>query len=117
MVILPVIIRMPLESISRIEIVRGTGSLQYGAQFGGMLNYVTKQADTTKAFQFRKHQYGGSYNLLSTYNAIGGTSENSNTMLTINKKARDGYGENEHTESESQDVILEYEFHQIFLQE
>ena len=29
---------MPLESIERIELVRGTGSLQYGAQFGGMLN-------------------------------------------------------------------------------
>src|SRR5688500_1283360 len=31
---------MPFESIGRIELVRGTGSLQYGAQFGGMLNYV-----------------------------------------------------------------------------
>ena len=27
---------MPLESIDHIELVRGTGSLQYGAQFGGM---------------------------------------------------------------------------------
>jgi Outer membrane receptor for Fe3+-dicitrate len=25
---------MPMESIERIELVRGTGSLQYGAQFG-----------------------------------------------------------------------------------
>ena len=63
---------MPLESISRIEIVRGTGSLQYGAQFGGMLNYVTKQGDTTKKFSFESVNTGGSYNLLSTYNAIGG---------------------------------------------
>jgi Fe(3+) dicitrate transport protein len=26
---------MPMEAVQRIEIVRGTGSLQYGAQFGG----------------------------------------------------------------------------------
>ena len=31
---------IPLEAIDRIEIVRGTGSLQYGAQFGGIVNYV-----------------------------------------------------------------------------
>jgi len=31
---------MPMESVERIEMVRGTGSLQYGAQFGGMMNYV-----------------------------------------------------------------------------
>ncbi|MEI9944007.1 MAG: TonB-dependent receptor plug domain-containing protein [Chitinophagaceae bacterium] len=48
---------MPLESIARIELVRGTGSLQYGAQFGGMLNYVTKQGDTTRPFSFEKYQY------------------------------------------------------------
>lgn len=39
---------MPLESIDHIELVRGTGSLQYGAQLGGMLNYVTKEADSLR---------------------------------------------------------------------
>ncbi|MEI9806435.1 MAG: TonB-dependent receptor plug domain-containing protein [Bacteroidota bacterium] len=63
---------MPLESIGRIELVRGTGSLQYGAQFGGMLNYVTKQGDTTRPFSFESINTVGSFNLLSTYNAIGG---------------------------------------------
>ena len=63
---------MPLESIDRIELVRGTGSLQYGAQFGGMLNYVSKQGDTTKPFSFESINTVGSYKLLSTFNAIGG---------------------------------------------
>lgn len=39
---------LPMEAIERIELVRGTGALQYGAQFGGMLNYVSKQPDTTR---------------------------------------------------------------------
>jgi Fe(3+) dicitrate transport protein len=33
----------PTEALERIEIVRGAGSLQYGPQFGGLLNYVTKK--------------------------------------------------------------------------
>ena len=37
----------PMESMQSVELVRGTASLQSGAQFGGMLNYVSKKADTT----------------------------------------------------------------------
>ena len=105
---------MPLESISRIEIVRGTGSLQYGAQFGGMINYVTKQADTTKVFGFESINTAGSYNLLSTYNAIGGTIGKFRYHAYYNKKGRKGYRKNEQTESESENVILEYRFQSNF---
>ncbi|MBP7478376.1 MAG: TonB-dependent receptor plug domain-containing protein, partial [Chitinophagales bacterium] len=63
---------IPMESVERIELVRGTGSLQYGAQFGGMLNYVSKQGDTSRPFGFETYNTIGSYNLLSTYNAISG---------------------------------------------
>ena len=52
---------MPLESIERIELVRGTGSLQYGSQFGGMLNYVSKQGDTTKSIHFESYNTVGSF--------------------------------------------------------
>ena len=31
----------PMESFEKIEVVRGTGALQYGAQFGGLINYLT----------------------------------------------------------------------------
>ncbi|MGZ8525881.1 MAG: TonB-dependent receptor plug domain-containing protein, partial [Chitinophagaceae bacterium] len=92
---------MPLESIARIELVRGTGSLQYGAQFGGMLNYITKQGDTTRSFSFESINTVGSFNLLSTYNAIGGKSGKFKYYTYIHKKSRDGYRDNEHTDSES----------------
>ena len=32
----------PLQSVQRIEVVRGQGSLQYGPQFGGMINYILR---------------------------------------------------------------------------
>ena len=33
----------PLEAVETIEIVRGGSSLQFGPQFGGMINYVLKE--------------------------------------------------------------------------
>ncbi len=93
---------MPLESIDHIELVRGTGSFQYGAQFGGMLNYITKQGDTTKAFSFESINTAGSFNLLSTYNAIGGKTGKFKYYAYFQKKSRDGYRDNEHTNSEAQ---------------
>lgn len=101
---------MPLESIAKIELVRGTGSLQYGAQFGGMLNYVSKQGDTSKKFGFESVNTAGSFNLVSTYNAIGGKAGKFKYYAYYYKKSRDGYRANEHTESQAQDVVLSYDF-------
>lgn len=105
---------MPLESIERIELVRGTGSLQYGAQFGGMLNYITKQGDTTRPFSFESINTVGSFNLLSTYNAIGGKKGAFRYYAYINKKSRGGYRNNEHTDSEAESIMLAYEPSQKF---
>lgn len=100
---------MPFESIERIELVRGTGSLQYGAQFGGMLNYVTKRADTARPFSFESINTAGSFGLLSTYNAIGGKFGRLHYYAYGFKKSRNGYRNNEHTESQAQAVMLQYD--------
>ena len=100
---------MPLESIERIELVRGTGSLQYGAQFGGMLNYITKQGDTTRPVSFESITTIGSFNLVSTYNAIGGKVGKFQYYAYLHKKSKAGYRDNEHTDSEAQMVALTYQ--------
>ena len=100
---------MPLESIGKIELVRGTGSLQYGAQFGGMLNYITKQGDTTRSFSFESINTAGSFNLLSTYNAVGGKVGKFKYYGYFQKKTRGGYRDNEHTVSEAEAIIITYE--------
>ncbi|HNU41071.1 MAG TPA: TonB-dependent receptor plug domain-containing protein, partial [Cyclobacteriaceae bacterium] len=64
---------IPMEAVDRIELVRGTGSLQYGAQFGGMLNYVTKAPDSTRAFGLESITSVGSYGLVTSYLAASGT--------------------------------------------
>ncbi|HTF29420.1 MAG TPA: TonB-dependent receptor plug domain-containing protein, partial [Flavitalea sp.] len=100
---------MPLESIERIQLVRGTGSLQYGAQFGGMLNYITKQGDTTRKFGFESVNSMGSFKQLSTYNAIGGKIGKFRYYSYMYRKSRDGYRKYEHTDSEAEQVTVAYE--------
>ena len=100
---------MPLESIERIELVRGTGSLQYGAQFGGMLSYISKQGDSSRKFSFENISTVGSYNLVGSYNAIGGQIGKIKYYAYVNRKSKDGYRDYEHTSSESEDVMLTYE--------
>lgn len=63
---------VPMEAIDHIELVRGTGSLQYGAQFGGMINYVTKQPKKEDTFGFESINTAGSYGLLSSFNMFSG---------------------------------------------
>lgn len=62
----------PMEAVSRIEMVRGASSLQFGSQFGGLVNYVTKDAQLNKPFEFTTSQTIGSFGLFNSFNAIGG---------------------------------------------
>jgi len=62
-----------LQAVQRIEIVRGHGALQYGPQFGGMVNYILRNGShITKKIEFETQQTVGSNGLFNSYNAIGG---------------------------------------------
>jgi Fe(3+) dicitrate transport protein len=64
-----------LQAVQRIEVVRGQGSLQYGPQFGGLINYILRNgSEFTKPFEFETQQTIGSNALFNSYNAIGGKS-------------------------------------------
>ncbi len=100
----------PLESIQKIELIRGTASLQYGSQFGGMMNYITKQPDSTKKVSFESINSVGSFGLFSSYNAIGGQLGKFRYYAYIQKRVSDGYRKNATSNSEAQFVSLEYLF-------
>ena len=74
-----------------------------------MLNYSTKQGDTSRPFSFESINTIGSFNLLSSYNAIGGKVGKFRYHAYVNKKSRDGYRDGEHTDSQSEDVVLSYD--------
>lgn len=100
---------IPMESVERIELVRGTASLQFGAQFGGMLNYVSKQGDTFKKIGLESYNTIGSFNLNSSYNAIGGQIGKLNYYTYFSSKSRDGYRNEEHTNYDAEGIILNYD--------
>lgn len=62
----------PVQALKSINFIRGAASLQFGPQFGGMLNFVLKDASKKKIAYSGEHTYGA-YNLMSTYNQLSGT--------------------------------------------
>lgn len=84
----------PMQAVDRIELVRGGASLQYGPQFGGLLNYVLKKPATDKAFSLESQQSVGSYGLFSTYNSVGGTVGRLQYMGYVDYRRADGWRQN-----------------------
>jgi Fe(3+) dicitrate transport protein len=106
---------IPLEAVDRIELVRGTGSLQYGGQFGGMLNYVSKEPDSARAFTFESINTAGSYGLLSTFNSISGTKGKFKYYAWFNNKDIQGYRKNSDSRYDAQNISLFYQLHSNLL--
>ncbi|HTE25872.1 TonB-dependent receptor domain-containing protein [Flavitalea sp.] len=61
------------EALDHIEIIRGAASLQYGPQFGGLVNFVMKEGPKDKPFELTTRQTAGSFGLFNSFNSIGGT--------------------------------------------
>ncbi len=99
---------LPMEAVGRIELIRGTGALQYGAQFGGMLNYVLKQPDTSRAIGWETINSTGSYGLLSTFNALGGKVGKLQYYAFYSKRVSDGYRDNSESDYDGQGLVLKY---------
>jgi Fe(3+) dicitrate transport protein len=99
---------MPMEAVERVELIRGTGALQYGQQFGGMLNYVLKSADTTKTISFENMTTVGSFGLFSSFNALGGKSGKWTYYAYYQKRTSNGYRDNARSDSDAQHFSLEY---------
>lgn len=84
-----------LQSVQRIEFVRGHGALQYGPQLGGMVNYILKNgSEFTKPFQVESFQTLGSNALFNTYNAVGGKTSKINYYVFYDRRQGDGWREN-----------------------
>ncbi len=63
----------PAEALERIEVVRGAASLQYGTQFGGLLNFIVRQPGGERPVAYLGRQSVGSFGLLNSFNSLRGT--------------------------------------------
>lgn len=84
----------PLVAVSRIEVIRGESSLQFGPQFGGVINYVVKSGPEDKPWEFSTEQTGASYSFVSSVVAGGGTYKKWNYYSFIQYKATGGWRPN-----------------------
>ena len=100
---------MPMEAVQNIEMVRGTGSLQYGPQFGGMLNYISKTGDSTRKFSLESINSLGSFGLLSTYNAVGGQIGKVNYYAYYSSRVSDGFRDNSRSDYEAFSAVVTYQ--------
>ncbi len=86
----------PAEALEKIEIIRGAASLQYGTQFGGMVNFRFKRGAENKKIELLTRQTLGSWGYFSSFNSIGGTVAKGklNYYTYYNYKRGDGYRPN-----------------------
>ena len=84
-----------LQAVQRIEVVRGQGSLQYGPQFGGLVNYILRNgSEIKKKFEFETQQTVGSNSLFNSYNAIGGKTAKLHYYSFFDHRNGDGWRQN-----------------------
>ncbi len=84
----------PMESVSRIEFVRGAASLQFGSQFGGLVNYVIKEAPKDKPLEFTTAQTLGSFGMFNSFNALGAHYKKFSFYGYVQYRNMDGYRPN-----------------------
>ena len=84
-----------LQAVQRIEVVRGQGALQYGPQFGGLVNYILRNgSEIAKPFEFETQQTVGSNNMINSYSAIGGNTEKVHYYAFFDHRNGEGWRQN-----------------------
>ncbi len=89
----------PAEAIEQIEVVRGAASLQYGTQFGGLINFKLKQPNPSKPIEWISRQTIGSYDLLTSFNSLSGTVDNVSYYTYLNYKTGNDFRPNSQFDS------------------
>ena len=99
----------PTEALEEIQIIRGAASLQYGTQFGGLVNFITKKP-AAKPIEFLTRSTAGSYGLFSNFTSISGTPGKLSYYSYFNYKKGDGFRPNGDFESKNYFANISYQF-------
>ena len=83
----------PTYPMERMEFVRGGAALMYGPQPAGAINFVMKKPPLGKPFTAESITTGGSYDYISSFNAVGGTVDNVGYYGWFNHRQSQGFRE------------------------
>ena len=84
----------PAEALEEIQVIRGAASLQYGTQFGGLVNFKFKKPATDKKVEWVSRQTLGSFNLRTSFNSLSGTVGKLSYYTYFNYKEGNGFRPN-----------------------
>lgn len=84
----------PMEVVEEIEIIRGASALQFGPQFGGLMNFVIRKPDKSTRFTAESSNTVGSNGLISSFNYIGGTEGKWSYAAYYQKRVGNGWRDN-----------------------
>ncbi|MEL7161501.1 MAG: TonB-dependent receptor, partial [Bacteroidota bacterium] len=99
----------PAEALQEIQVVRGAASLQYGTQFGGLVNFVFRQPEQQDKFSLVSRQTAGSNGLFTSFNSVGGRVGKATYYAYYNYKRGDGFRPNSGFSSHNAYLDLHYE--------
>ena len=100
----------PAEALEEIQVVRGAASLQYGTQFGGLINFKFRQPNPQKKIELVSRQTVGSYDLFTSFNSLSGTVGNFEYYTYFNYKEGNGFRPNSAYNSRNYYGNLAYRF-------
>ena len=100
----------PAEAIKNIQIVRGAASLQYGTQFGGLVNFVIKEPKLNQKQEFVIRNSLGSNNLFTNFTSFKGSSGKFRYYSYFNFKQGDGFRKNSFFNSKNFFLKTIYDF-------
>ncbi|MDC6390326.1 TonB-dependent receptor [Maribacter sp. PR1] len=99
----------PAEALEEIQVVRGAASLQYGTQFGGLVNFKFKAPNPSKKIEWVSRQTLGSYDLKTSFNSLGGTVGKLSYYTYFNYKEGNGFRPNSNYNSRNYYAHLGYQ--------
>ena len=100
----------PSESLSEIQVIRGAASLQYGTQFGGLVNFKMKDPNPTRFMEVKSRNTYGSYGLYTNFTSLSGTKEKFGYYTFFNYKEGNGFRSHSNFSSRNLFFKLNYDF-------
>ncbi len=89
----------PAEALKEINIVRGAASLQYGTQFGGLVDFKIKDPEKSSELEIISRNTLGSNSLYTNFTSFSGSSNKISYYSFLNYKKGNGFRPNSDFES------------------
>lgn len=102
----------PADAVAKIEILRGASSLQYGPQFGGMINYVFDSAPAINGSKTKIRQSFGSYGLFNNFISTGLRKNKFSFYSFYHRRSADGWRENSAYSTQTGFISVGYDFNE-----